>query len=292
MVTAVVLGATGFVGSRLTRWLQQRGIALIAHDSRSLDLLASDGAARLAADMDEHTVLFAPTRARGADALEACEREVAMATTIARALALSPASSVVFFSTLSVYSDLETNLRITEETLLAPTSYYGTGKLAAECIVRQAAASAGVRWVVLRPCKIYGPGDTAHTYGPVRFIEGLLYSGVVELFGDGSEERDFVFVDDVVRAAGELALIEQVGTFNVATGISHSFVQIVDLLRRIKGDAFVLKQLGRHRPRIDQHVDPQRLLEALPGFAFTALEDGLRATYEHYCASPAQKSVC
>lgn len=281
---ACVLGATGFVGRRLVKALRGCGLRVAEHSSTTLDLLASDAAARLAAAFDDRTVVYTPMRARGTDALACCERDVAMAATLARALALSPPAAVVVFSTLSVYGDADTNVNITEHTPVAPTSPYGIGKLAAELLVRDAAASAGVRCVVLRPCKIYGPGDTAHTYGPVRFIEDVLESGRAEVYGDGRELRDFIFADDVVQAAIGLSLGAHDGSFNVATGTSHSFLEILELLRRCGMGPFEVRHVPRRREAIDQRVDPGRLLQALPGFSFTTLADGLAATCAHYRA--------
>lgn len=281
---ACVLGATGFVGRRLAVALRGCGLRVTEHSSATLDLLAPDAAPRLAAAFDERTIVYTPMRARGSDALAGCERDVAMAATMARALALSPPAAVVVFSTLSVYGDSQTDLNITEDTPVGPTSPYGIGKLAAELLVRHAAASAGVRCVVLRPCKIYGPGDTAHTYGPVRFIEDVFESGRVEVYGDGRELRDFIFVDDVAQAAVGLSLGAHDGTFNVATGASHSFLEILELLRTCGAGPFEVRHVPRRREAIDQRVDPRRLLQALPGFSFTTLADGLSATYAYYRA--------
>lgn len=282
--TACVLGATGFVGRGLVAALRECGLGVAGHSSATLDLQAPGAAPRLAAAFDERTVVYAPMRARGTDALACCERDIAMAATMARAIALSPPAAVVVFSTLSVYDDSRTNLNITEETPVGPTSPYGVGKLAAELLVSQAAASAGVRCVALRPCKIYGPGDTAHTYGPVRFIEEILESGRVDVYGDGRERRDFVFVDDVVTVAIALSLGGHDGTFNVASGVSHSFLDILELLDTCGAGPFEVRHVPRRGEAIDQRVDPRRLRAALPGASFTTLADGLSATYASYRA--------
>lgn len=279
---ACILGATGFVGRRLAEALRRCGLSVTEHSSATLDLLAPNAAPRLAAAYDDRTIVYTPMRARGTDALAGCEREVAMAATVARAIALSPPAAIVVFSTLSVYGDSGTDLNITEHTPVGPTSPYGIGKLAAELLVRHAAASAGVRCVVLRPCKIYGPGDTAHTYGPVRFIEEVFESGRVDVYGDGRELRDFIFVDDVVQAAVGLSLGAHDGTFNVATGASHSFLEILELLRTCGAGPFEARHVPRRRAAIDQRVDPRRLRQALPGLSFTTLAGGVAETYRYY----------
>ncbi|HBK78596.1 MAG TPA: hypothetical protein DDZ83_02745, partial [Nitrospinae bacterium] len=66
---------------------------------------------------------------------------------------------LIHFSTVSVYSDRVTNLSITEETPVNPSSFYGIARLAGEGLLRDCTGRAGTPAVFLRPCRFYGPGD-------------------------------------------------------------------------------------------------------------------------------------
>ncbi|HBK78597.1 MAG TPA: hypothetical protein DDZ83_02750, partial [Nitrospinae bacterium] len=101
-------------------------------------------------------------------------------------------------------------------------------------------------------------------------------------YGDGGELRDFLFVEDVARAAIRFAFEDGEGTYNAVTGESVSFGEILDCLRAVTGEDFEILRMERNRPRIDQRFDPAKLMAALPGFRFTPLEEGLRRTFEDF----------
>jgi len=283
---AVVLGSTGFVGAALLEKLQQHnGLVVEGYHSSTLDLTSPDCADRLTQIADEKTILIVTARAhQKQDQLELFWDNVAIAMSIARCLSRKRVKKCVYFSTLSVYGDAQTNLDITEETSIAPTSLYGIAKFTGESIIRQVAAKKKIPWVILRPCKIYGPGDCQQTYGPVGFIRSILEEKKAYLFGEGTELRDHVFIRDVVQITIQLALSDQHGIYNLGTGQSDSFQKIIACLRKIIQQDFEVIHLIPDKPKVDQRINISKLLTSLPGFNFTGLEQGLQETYQQFAA--------
>ena len=79
---------------------------------------------------------------------------------------------------------------------------------------------------------VYGPGDPHASYGPNAFARSLARDRTVRIFGRGEEERDHVYVDDVGRAdRGPARGAAPTGVFNVATGQSRSFADVVKAIR-------------------------------------------------------------
>ena len=116
-------------------------------------------------------------------------------------------SRLVYASSSSVYGTGADTLRATGEP--RPASPYGVTKLAAETLVG-AYAGAGLPTVSLRYFSVYGPRQrpdmAAH-----RFIECLLDGRPLTVYGDGTQVRDFTFVDDIVEATAQ-ALFADVPT--------------------------------------------------------------------------------
>jgi UDP-glucose 4-epimerase len=286
----VILGGSGFIGAALLKRLQQEGNLLVeAYNSTTLDLTSPDCVDRLCDMVDDQTILIVTARSRGAqDQLKASSEDIAIATNLAWCLSKQRVKKCLYFSTISVYGDAKTDLSITEETLIGPTSLYGTAKFAGEGMLRLASEKAGIPLVVFRPCMVYGPGDTSVAYGPARFIRSILREGKVRLFGDGSELRDYVFIRDLVKITTRFAFGERRGTYNVATGQSHSFQEIIAFLRKITDQDFEVVRVDRDRAKVDQRINPAKLLGVLPGFRFTELEQGLAETYKYFSIKFAQ----
>ncbi len=282
----LILGSSGFVGKALVAPLLQSGkVSVTGYSSSTLDLTARDWVERLCHVADQETILIVTARSRrGEDRFASFSEDIAIAANVAECLSKRRVKKCLYFSTLSAYGDAVTNLAITEETSLAPTSLYGIAKVAGESVLRQVAEECAIPLVVLRPCKIYGPGDTSRTYGPVRFIESILRERKVCVFGDGTELRDYLFIRDLVQITIRFALGDGCGTYNVATGQSHSFQEIIACLRRVTRQQFEVIHVARDRPKIDQRIDPSKLLGAMPGFRFTGLEEGLAETYAYFSA--------
>lgn len=266
----VVVGATGFVGRAVVESLGRRGVEVAGVSSRDdLSAVAPPGCV---------LVLAARVRAPK-DAPESLAGNVALFEKIARHICRAPPARIVHLSSASVWADDRTDLEIDESTPPAPGSPYGAACLEGERIVGDAAAAAGASHVVLRPCKIYGPGD-AGEYGPSGFLRAALAGRPVVLHGDGAERRDHVFIDDVVRVVEGLVAGDATGTIAVASGESRSFREVLDEVRAVTGRPVEVEEAPRTRPAADIGYRIDRLRSLLPGHRPTPLAEGLRALYD------------
>lgn len=120
-----------------------------------------------------------------------------------------------------------------EEDPLEPRSPYGVAKLAMESYATAYERTRGLEVSCLRLANVYGPRqDPEGESGVVaRFLARLRDGRPLEVYGDGRQIRDFVFVEDVVRAF--LSAIQgPPGTYNVGTGVGTSLLELIDLLGR------------------------------------------------------------
>jgi len=289
----VLLGSTGFVGQRLLKELNQRGdVSVEGYGSSRLDLVSPESSEFLEQILDEHTILISAVRPRPSEEpLLTFSQDIAIATNLARCISRKRIGKLLHFSTVSVYSDEATNMSFDEDTPVSPTSFYGISRMAAEYLLQQSTEIIGTPLVIFRPCKIYGPGDKSGMYGPARFIESIFREKKVDLYGDGSEMRDLLFVDDLVQITMEFAFGVLCGTYNVASGKSHSFQNILGILRKISGVDFDVLRSERSKPKVDQQFDTSKLMKAIPEFRFTELEEGIRRTVEDFkdCGLPEGK---
>lgn len=89
---------------------------------------------------------------------------------------------------------------IHEEVVAKPVSPYGASKLAGEAYCSAYFRTYQIDTVVLRFGNVYGPGSSKKTSVIARFIKETMHGKEIEIFGDGSQTRDFIYIDDLINA--------------------------------------------------------------------------------------------
>ena len=145
-------------------------------------------------------------------------------------------AKVVFASSSSLYNGLPTPNR--EDMDVMVTDYYTEARLGIERIAELYHQLYGIDLVGLRFFSVYGPNERAKgIYANIvsQFLWEMQDGRIPVIYGDGKQTRDFTFVNDVVRAC-ILAMEKDVsGNFNVGTGVSHSFTDVVVALNGVLG---------------------------------------------------------
>jgi nucleoside-diphosphate-sugar epimerase len=194
---------------------------------------------------------------------------------------------LVLSSTCAIYGD-EPTLPKTEAMLPQPKSPYAISKLAAEYYCRLFYESFGLETVVLRYFNVFGPRqDPSSAYSGVIsiFVDKLTAGLVPTIFGDGQQTRDFVFVQDVVRANLLAAHTPQAAgaTLNIGTGRPITIKHLFEALRYIFDcDVDPLYAPARSGDILHSYADSSQA-EALLGWqAQVTLEAGLKQLVESY----------
>jgi len=144
----------------------------------------------------------------------------------------------VHASTGSVYGEARYKPQDEEHPVL-PTSYYGISKLAGENYVKVFEHLYGLDTTVLRYFHVYGPRQESSDVGGVVsiFVRKLLAGEPITIFGDGTQQRSFTYVKDVVKA--NLLAATSAGTkgqvYNCASGIKITIRELVDMVAQILG---------------------------------------------------------
>jgi UDP-glucose 4-epimerase len=146
----------------------------------------------------------------------------------------------IYGSSSSVYGNARELPMDEDTTLPCPYSPYGVTKLAAENLVRLYGTNYYVPSVSLRFFTVYGPRQRPDMAFH-RFIHHALRDEPIEIYGDGSQTRDFTYVDDVVEGLLALSEHREGGIYNLGGGHRVTLAQAVDtleavMLREIKVD--------------------------------------------------------
>lgn len=135
----------------------------------------------------------------------------------------------VYSSSSSVYGD--TDIPMTEDSVLKPVSPYGVSKLAAEHLCYLYWKNFKVPTVSLRYFTVYGPRQRPDM-AIHKFVSAIISGNTIDIYGDGKQSRDFTFINDVVDALILAAQSEYEGeVFNIGGG---SRITVKDLIKEIE----------------------------------------------------------
>lgn len=196
---------------------------------------------------------------------------------------------VVYASSSSVYGDTPT-LPKREEMPGSPISPYAVSKYAGELYAQSFARVLGLETVSLRYFNVFGPRQhPTSQYAAVipKFVRAMLQGEQPTIFGDGSQSRDFTYIDNVV-SANLLACAAPANkvsgrVFNVAAGRAFSLLQTYHELAEIMGfnqpPLFGPPRSGDIR---DSLADTTRAQQAMGYRTLVEFKDGLSRTVQWY----------
>jgi UDP-glucose 4-epimerase len=296
-VRVVVTGGAGFVGSHVVDALLARGDEVVVVDSLATGKRENVPAAaelrvqdvrepldQLFDDVRPEAVLHLAAQANVRVSVErpTDDAEVNVLGTIRVLEAARRHGAQIIFSSTGGAIYGECAHPAPESSPLLPISPYGIAKLAAEEYLRGYNRLDGSIHVALRYGNVYGPRQDPHgEAGVVAIFLGALASGESpQIFGQGTQTRDYVYVGDVARATLQ-ALGQEGGVFNVGTGKQTSVLELFELCRQVAGSEVEATMAPPRLGELERSVLEPTLAASELGFmAFVDLEDGLQSTWE------------
>jgi UDP-glucose 4-epimerase len=201
-----------------------------------------------------------------------------------RSLGGSAAKVVYVTSGGTVYGD-PVIVPADESTVVRPLSPYGASKLAVETYLPVYRSMMELEYSIIRLANIYGPRQDPHGEAGVVaiFARAMLAGKSLTVFGDGNDERDYVYVEDVVDAIVRSSAGSLTGPYNVGTGIGTSTNRIFEIV----AEHCEYKESAVHGPprpgdinRIS--LNSSKAASELGWTPKVALEDGLKTTVDWF----------
>jgi dTDP-glucose 4,6-dehydratase len=198
-------------------------------------------------------------------------------------------SKFVQISTDEVYGSAPAGGSFTEETILDPRSPYAASKASADHLVSAYANTYGLPAVVLRCTNNYGPYQFPEKLIPL-IIANACEDKTLPIYGDGMQERDWLFVEDYCRAiALALEKASPGSIYNVSAGTPQPNLKIVRTILKHLGKPESLMQYVKDRPGHDRRyaLDSSKLQRELGWSPIVPFEEGIRRTIDWYQSNTA-----
>lgn len=276
----IIVGAGGFVGKATLNNLKSKGIDTVGITRQEIDLLKPNAQHALAEFIQPNDALVMVSAIAPCKSSEQLIENLQMMQAVCNVIKDKAAmlSQIVYISSDAVYAD-DVALA-TEDSKVQPSSFHGMMHAARELMIKTAAGN--IPLTILRPSILFGLADPHNGYGPNRFFRLVNQGQKITLFGGGEEQRDNIFIDDVAEIIALTLMHRSKGILNIATGNSHSFKTVADLVVKITGKAVTVEPTTRQNPITHRHFDITACRQAFPTFTFTDIAIGLQKVQQQF----------
>ncbi|MEM7129634.1 MAG: NAD-dependent epimerase/dehydratase family protein [Chloroflexota bacterium] len=191
---------------------------------------------------------------------------------------------VVYSSSASVYGDA-LEVPMTEDHAYNNFTFYGATKIAGEHMFKSLGHRYGLNWAGLRYMNVYGPGQDykgAYIAVMMKMLDRIDQGLPPLVFGDGSQQYDFIHVSDVARA-NVLAMQSEVSgnCYNVGRGIGTSIKELSELLLQLTDSSLAVEYQPSGQTFVTNRIGSTEAAEADLGFRWQiGLEEGMTSLIE------------
>jgi len=285
-----VTGSAGFLGFHVTGMLKKLGHEVVEIDKiYEVDVRNYEKLVDIFKKGDVEAVVHCAALVSVEESvrkpLEYVDNNVLGTVSVLKSAVDTGVEKVVYISSAAVYGNPK-YLPVDEEHPLEPISPYGATKLAGEILVKAFHETYGLKYVILRPFNIYGPGQNPAYAGVInKFVERISRNLPPVIYGDGLQTRDFVYVEDVAEAvvkAVEKPLSGEI--LNIATGKPVKIIDLANLIIELLKAEHLKPVFEKPRPGDIRHsyASPLKAKEKLEWKPKVSLRDGLKKTIEWF----------
>ncbi|BDQ31800.1 NDP-sugar dehydratase or epimerase [Nitrosopumilus zosterae] len=249
----LVTGGAGFIGKHLVNYLLKKGNKVTIFDNfsnsnkKSIEILQNEDVKIIEGDIreiedilnaakDQNIIIHLAAKISVEESImnpfETFNVNVDGTKNVLEACKKNKISKLIVASSAAVYGDSLSDIKLTENAKINPVSPYGESKARMEKeIIKFLTKNENIDCIILRFFNIFGIGQTSEYAGVItKFLERIKQNQALQVFGDGTQTRDFVSVNDVVSSIYDAIIFGKSGTYNIASGKTITINELAKLM--------------------------------------------------------------
>ncbi|EKD57873.1 MAG: hypothetical protein ACD_57C00116G0001 [uncultured bacterium] len=299
----LVTGGAGFIGSHVTRQLLDAGHKVVVVDNLSCGKKESVDSRAQFIEADIRNIpdsafknvdsvihmaglIIVPESVE--DPIKYADNNVIGTIGLLESMRKNGVKKIIFSSSACVYGTPDT-LPIKEDAPVRPDNPYGASKAAIEAFLQAYNANFNFDVTILRYFNPYGPGEMhePETHAIPNFIKAALSKKPIPLYWNGAQIRDFIYIEDLVRAHVEVINQTGLNIFNIGTEKGVVVKEVLDEIFSIIGYKVPIDDLGKRPGDVQaNYASSEKLKKAVGWQAKVDLKEGLKKTIGFYRSSP------
>ena len=298
----LLIGGAGFIGSNLIKKLQHvgcqihvcepegaytqrlNGLSVSLHYSSLSDITSiGDIIKDYEIDVVVHLVSTLIPGSSYEDYKEEYKRMIFPSIELMELCAERSVKFVYFSSGGTIYGNRNDVLPFIEQDPMAPISYYGWSKLMMENSILFMHRTKGLNYLIVRPSNPYGHGQNLYgKQGLVAVAIGKILKGEpVDVWGDGSAVRDYIYIDDLAKVFAQLIEKDVKNTtLNIGSGRGYSVNDVLAFLKIVTQKDFKINYQNPRPVDVSNMVLDLRNLKPYVDIEFTPFMEGIKKFYE------------
>lgn len=300
-MNVLVTGGAGFIGAHVVNYLITKGHNVSVLDNLSLgikenvntkanliigDIGDADVVTKSLQNIDAviHMAGLIVVEDSVKDPIKYSQVNVLGTVTLLDCMRKENVKKFIFSSSACVYGTPE-KLPITENEPIKPDNPYGATKAAVETFLQAFSVNYNMDTIILRYFNPYGPGEMhiPETHAIPSFIKAALAKRPIPLYWNGEQIRDFIYIDDLVKAHVDVLDLHGYQIFNVGTENGIKVKDVVEKIFNIVGYKVPIEDLGERAGDVmANYASSAKINKSIGWQAKTSLEDGLRKTIQFY----------
>ena len=301
----LVTGGGGFIGSAIVNKLVEQGhnVRVIGRFNRphcvddkiikEVELIEGDirdpemvGRASKNCNLIYHFAGIVDSDSANGLSVDAIETEIVGLRNVCESAFQVNADNIIYGSSCAVYGDDKHTGALTEEAPVLPKSHYAVLKRAGELFLKAYSEEQGLNYRILRIFNPYGINQPKNM-AIRRFFEAAINNKPIQIYGEGNQTRDFIYIDDVASIAilsAERDVRSKI--LNVCSGQDRSIRQVAEAIITMSDSnskcEFLPLPIGRSEAEFSRSFGSVERIRSDLGFGpVTKLEEGLKLMYDN-----------